>query len=1458
MDTSGLIESTYKKVTQLEHILIRPDTYVGSVEMETQPMWIFDDESNSIVNKSITFVPGLYKIFDEILVNAADNKQRDHKMDTIKIDIDESTNTISVWNNGKGLPICMHKTEKKMVPTMIFGTLLTSSNYDDNQKKVTGGRNGYGAKLCNIFSKKFTIETASKEYKKSFKQTWHDNMGRSEEPKIENLPVGSRTDFTCVKFQPDFTKFKMPATLNKDIVGLFKRRAYDIAASCRGVTVILNGETIPVKNLKDYAKMYLNSKNAGDFGLMSTNDENKMIIYDEAGPRWEIAFGLSDSGFNQVSFVNNIATTSGGSHVNHVVDSICKEVLTAINKKNKSKIPVKNFQVKNHMWIFINCLIENPTFSSQTKENMTLNAKSFGSVCKLSDKFYKEVMKCGFVENVLNWLKTKEESKLAKQMTSAKTNKLRDVPKLDDANYAGTAKSLDCTLILVEGDSAKTFAVSGLSVIGRNYFGIFPLKGKLLNVRDAAVSKISDNAEIGNIIKIMGLNYKRSYQTDEDMKSLRYGKIMILTDQDADGSHIKGLIINMFHKFWPHLLRRKFLMQFITPLLKVSKGQQTVSFFTDNDFQQWKEKTENWHTWKVKYYKGLGTSLASEAKAYFTDYDRHHYAFKYVDEADNDSIDMAFNCKRAEDRKGWLSTWMERIGIDPNYDSGIYSESNKDRDLRYSDFINKELIVFSHSDIQRSIPSLMDGFKPSQRKVIYTLLKRGIIGVKKEKKVAQLAGNIIDDSAYHHGEMSIHNTLMNLAQDFVGSNNINLLLPRGQFGTRIQGGSDSASPRYIMSCLTPLIKYIFHPDDTFLLKDNFVDNQKVEPVFYAPIIPMVLVNGAEGIGTGWSTKVPNFSPYDIINNLRRMIRKQEPLLMHPHYKDFTGAIIPEDDSMGRYIVFGECAEISEGSLEITELPIKVWTQNYKESKLDVMLHGDAKKKIQGGQILDYTEYSTDTTVKFIVKMDPKKLNTLIASNTAHKFFSLTSSISMRNCVLFDSKGRLKLYNTPLDIMADYFEVRMHLYHARKEFLEKSLLAEVKYLTNQARFITEIIEEKLIVRKKKKKVLFRELIAKGYDKDPVKTWKRSLKSDAELIEMNQNQENSSDDGTSENNAITIDENIEEDDEEDKSTYADYKYLLDMPIFNLTAEKIEQAMRQKAEKLKQYEILRNTTAEQIWINDLEVLEKELRDYEAKKRKENLDAITKNQKTVLKNAAKSKTSASKGKRSAVKIEADKNLQTLVFRNPDAIRIAPSLDGIVKPQKPKKTKPPTTTTTNGTSSSKNDENKSPIVNEIKPSTAIKSSPELSVEPPSKKSKISSSTSELPKITSFAERIKAKKIINDDKPGKKLGDSIIDEIDSSFEKEKENFESVKKTNGSKPAQKSSKKAALKNNQIISSSEDETPSENLAINKAKSQPKSSSSQKKKAIHFSSSDDEISESDPSSSETDDETLDNSSM
>lgn len=219
-------------------------------------MWVYDSEGNMMVQKQIEYVPGLYKIFDEILVNAADNKQRDKNMDCIKIEIKPEENQISVWNNGQGIPVAMHKDENMYVPTMIFGHLLTSSNYNDEEDKVTGGRNGYGAKLCNIFSEKFTVETAAKQYKLQFKQTWGSNMTKASEPKVKDF-FGE--DYTKVTFQPDLKKFKMDK-LDDDIVALMSRRAYDIAASSRGVKVFLNGQRLPVKTFKDYIDLYIKGK----------------------------------------------------------------------------------------------------------------------------------------------------------------------------------------------------------------------------------------------------------------------------------------------------------------------------------------------------------------------------------------------------------------------------------------------------------------------------------------------------------------------------------------------------------------------------------------------------------------------------------------------------------------------------------------------------------------------------------------------------------------------------------------------------------------------------------------------------------------------------------------------------------------------------------------------------------------------------------------------------------------------------------------------------------------------------------------------------------------------------------------------------------------------------------------------------------------------------------------------
>lgn len=811
-----------------------------------------------MVQREITYVPGLYKIFDEILVNAADNKQRDKTMTCIKIDINPETNTISVWNNGKGIPVVMHKDENMFVPTMIFGHLLTSSNYNDEEQKVTGGRNGYGAKLCNIFSTKFVVETASRQYKKCFKQTWADNMSKAAEPKIADF---RGEDYTKITFCPDLTKFKMD-NLDADIVALMSRRAYDVAASARGVSVFLNGTKLPIKNFKDYIDLY----------LKDTNDDSGTplkVIYENVNERWEIALTLSDRGFQQVSFVNSIATTKGGRHVDHVADNIVKQLIETLKKKNKGGISIKPFQVKNHMWIFINALIVNPTFDSQTKENMTLQAKTFGSKCSFSEKFMNGVQKSGIVESILSWAKFKAQTDLAK--TSGKKNaKLKGVPKLEDANDAGTKNSHLCTLILTEGDSAKSLAVSGLGVVGRDHYGVFPLRGKLLNVREATHKQILENAEINNLIKILGLQYKKKYLTIDDLKTLRYGKLMIMTDQDQDGSHIKGLLINFIHTNWPELLRLPFLEEFITPIVKATKKNESLSFYSLPEFEEWKADTPNSNTYHIKYYKGLGTSKSHEAKEYFQDMERHRIVFQYEGAQDDESILMAFAKKCVDQRKEWLTNFMEEtkrrklLGLQEKY---LYTKTTKS--VSYADFVNLELVLFSNADNVRSIPSMVDGFKPGQRKIMFTCFKRND---KHEVKVAQLVGAVAEKSAYHHGEASLSMTIVNLAQNYVGSNNINVLMPSGQFGTRLAGGKDSASPRYIFTMMSPLTRLIFHPHDDPLLQYQFDDNLKIEPVWYIPIIPMVLVNGAEGIGTGWSTKIANHNPRQIIRCLRNMIQ----------------------------------------------------------------------------------------------------------------------------------------------------------------------------------------------------------------------------------------------------------------------------------------------------------------------------------------------------------------------------------------------------------------------------------------------------------------------------------------------------------------------------------------------------------------------------------------------------------
>ncbi len=513
---------TYQKLTQLEHIIKRPDTYIGSVESTEQQMWVYNKEAQLMEYKSISFVPGFFKIFDEIMVNAADVKQRNASMTYIKVNINRESGEISVENNGKGIPVEIHEKEQIYIPELIFGHLLAGSNFDDEEKKTVGGRNGYGAKLCNVFSTQFTLECQDSGNGKRYKQTWTDNMSKMGKAKITS---NKTSDFVRITFMPDYNRFGMPDGIDNDLESLLYRRIYDMAGTIRGIKVHLNGEVIKIPTFKAYCDLYAKSiakeRTAEEGGNPTCTVE---IDKEKTHPRWEVGFAVSDGTFQQVSFVNNIATTSGGTHVNYIADQITASLLKTLNKRKKGHT-LKQSHLRNHIFIFINCFIDNPAFTSQTKEQMTTKASLFGSKCVLGDQFLKKIGQSEAVQNIMDFAEKKADKMMAKS-DGSKRSRVNN-SKLVEANLAGTRRGHECTLILTEGDSAKGLAVSGRAILDPDRIGVFPLRGKLLNVRDASVDQITKNQEIQNIKQFLGLKHKQTYT---DTKSLRYGHLMIMAD----------------------------------------------------------------------------------------------------------------------------------------------------------------------------------------------------------------------------------------------------------------------------------------------------------------------------------------------------------------------------------------------------------------------------------------------------------------------------------------------------------------------------------------------------------------------------------------------------------------------------------------------------------------------------------------------------------------------------------------------------------------------------------------------------------------------------------------------------------------------------------------------------------------------------------------------------------------
>lgn len=1105
MSSDKAVADKYQALSDIEHILLRPDTYVGSCSHLNDDIFIADITSDQpkIIKKNIMYIQGLERIYEEALLNAFDRTVTEGTGCTeIHVSIDQDTGTISLMNNGDGIPVIMKSDLGCYIPEMIFGMLRTGSNYSDSEERLTGGRNGLGIKLTNILSKEFSIETIDSERKKHYTQSWSDNMGKKNPPVIT---ATRKKPFTRITFKPDLSYFKLDK-LTDDIVMLMKKRLVDIGyASHAGVKTYYNGTLISIKKPEDYMKLY-------------DHPDGEKFLVDNTNERWSVGVVCSQSGFQHASFVNGIHTSIGGSHVDHVVNQIAKEI---IDKLKTKKIEVKPSDIKNKMFVFVRSAIINPVFDSQSKECLKMAKTKFGSEFIMSDAFRKKLHTSSILKSMTAVSDTKKMKDLEKT-SGTKANRITDIDVLEDATWAGTPKALQTKLILTEGLSARTFAMSGLNVIGRNQYGIFPLKGKLLNVRNVSITKVSANEEIKNLVKILGLKYDLTYESDQDMNTLRYGGVVALTDSDHDGTHITGLLINYFHNFFPKLIERGFINFCITPIVKVYKGKEVFEFYTLNSYDDWLKKSAKGQ-FRTKYFKGLGTSTPEEAREALRDIDSKLIKFERDDSCD-ETVSLAFNNKRADDRKEWLMNEYDPLA---NINRG-------QREVDVSDFINLELSHFSTYDCSRSIPCILDGFKPSQRKIIHVSLK---YISKNEMKVGQLGPKVSEMTDYHHGEQSLMGAIINMAQDYVGSNNLNLLLPVGAFGSRISGGSDAAFPRYIFTKLNPISNMIFNSKDSSLLKYLDSDGSSIEPEWYVPVLPMIVINGALGIGTGFSTTILQHNPRNVIHYLQSKLMNEQPKKnLKPWYRGFNGTI--EEVAPNKFITYGVWSfDDRKRCLNITELPINTWTDDYTSFCKKLL----AKKD---GPLIDVIYGNTDTVIDFKLMFNKDSYNTFKAMSKEDivKELNLSSKLSSTNMYLFNEQGRIQKFNDVYDIIDYYFHIRLNFYEKRKDAMIQQLIYEILILSNKAKFISFVKEGKINQRTMTEDTLLKSL-KKDFDEDS-----RATGSGLSL----------------------------------------YEYLISMTYRSFTNEnkaKMEKAVELKAQELKELEA---KTREQLWLDDLKEID------------------------------------------------------------------------------------------------------------------------------------------------------------------------------------------------------------------------------------------------------------------------------
>ena len=1150
-----------KQLEPIEHVLQNPDMYFGDIKVAITNGYTYDEQTNTVNKERLNVSNVLLKMADEILMNASDNAIKSMrsktKMTYMNVIIDETKGLISIVNNGLSIPI--RKTNENdngvYLPEIAFTNLFSSSNFNSN--RTGAGKNGVGASIVNVMSRLFLIEVQCDNV--YYKQLIQNNCKTINKPTIESR---QGENYVKISFIPDLKTILTISHSNDKAKDVFintakfiRKRILDVnmTLSYYGIITTLNNVKLPRLTLEDYANM---------IAPAPTNEANNFMQF--KNKKFELLIRQGDKLI--VSFVNNIAVSSGV-HIKNVIDQIEQYVVSKMKLKNDDIKMVKT--IKNNLTLFIKCSLTNPMFEGQSKSKLQ-TADDINDI-KLTQSDLQYIYTHIDFDEIINGKKLNEINKTIKP----KRGKLI-IDKLCDAQLAGTKRSKECSLFLCEGDSAAKLAKDGIAKLGHELYGVYPLGGKPLNVRDKTLTTIEKNKTVMNLSKILGLPLRTKKQIDKhdlNLATLRYGKIVMLKDADTDGAHIMALVINLLQQLYPELLKiDSFFNEFITPMIKlivpikmfntlntnkeatlagtVIKTKQNVilPFYNVNDYNKFINVNPQCKKLQPIYIKGLGGHNTADTNEYFKHYLNNVIAV-HMDENADELLETAFKDKFTNKRKVMLSTWTGDKAL-PRYVG---------KPINCSDFIKNDWLDFSYDNCVRSIPSVIDGLKPSQRKVLYVLLNNFKPGISNSelnqvnfKKVFQICGQVAQQGYYHHGDISLNETIIRMAQDYCGSNNLPLLAYSGSFGSRDMNGEDAGAPRYISATIHEVARLIYPKVDDQLLTRNIEDNNEVEPVYYIPIIPMVFVNGAKGIGTGYSTDILQHNPLYVIDLVKRLLstkltpsdnnKVKFPRYFTPWYRDYKGELYYDDNYTKCYIngVFELIKPVNSQSytIRVNEIPFTISKQTFIKKLQALYLNGT---------ITDYQEYKTNSIndFDFIIKFANP-----MTYDDVYNTLPLCDSITINNIVAFSHNRSITKYNNDMEMFCEWFKVREQLYINRKNKTEEEYQHKLIFIGERARFIKAVIDEQLILKRRPKADIIKDMLAMGFKPMNEGHWLSKAK---QLDNDN-----------------------------------DYNYLLNMPMSSMTKEKYEELINELAKLQTEYDNYTKLTIYDIWISEINTLE------------------------------------------------------------------------------------------------------------------------------------------------------------------------------------------------------------------------------------------------------------------------------